>query len=679
MRLICCFYLFLLQFSFVLLAENSAEISNDIDSRNKFIPLPMGMVQPEGWLREEGISAISENGLSADIKQLSNNVWLTGSEIKNGGACGWWPYEQQAYLLDGVTRTAFMMHNEKLLNLVGKTYDAVVKRSENNPAGYFFCKGGGYLEDWQAGTDNGDDNKRWFETGYEGMYWATAVFTRGLIAEYMSTKDKKYLIPLMAYFRHYYNKGRDKNRVGSVITGYELYENRGLASLGPMVECIRLTGDESLYKRAIEIFKNNEDGMLRNYLESNYTTVCHGVTLNELIKLYAIGYILTGEKNYLKASLNAYNFVRNNHIQPHGVHSAQEFLLGRDSLLGTETCDIADYIWSSLWMLRATGNAKFADIIERVFYNAAHIAVTPDYTKHVYFQSPNQIPSMSRGGMDKMFAYATKHSPICCTRNLTRILPNFIGHAVMRTSEGVGVIFYIPSKTTLRINGKPVTIYVETDYPFNGNSKITFRNEKQVVFSLKLRIPEWCLKPRITVNGTLFNVEKAPNGFITLDKTWGKGDVIKINFPMTPKIVKGYEWRLIDDKGKPALFHGHGKQVDLKRFKRGAPYAYVVRGPLTFALPLKSGDDANIALLLNGKLKINVSKPPYKWSWDGKHIPVSIDVEAQKEVWVTDENRRMPSLPLTTYKYDIAKRCIVKLVPYGWSGKYRLTMFPVVE
>lgn len=96
----------------------------------------------------------------------------------------------------------------------------------------------------------------------------------------------------------------------------------------------------------------------------------HGVTFNEVAKLFAMGYSWSGNASLLAASVGAYEMIEKYDMQPHGVNSADEDLNGISPGVATETCDVADFIYSSTWMLRVTGSGKYGDRLEKAFHNA---------------------------------------------------------------------------------------------------------------------------------------------------------------------------------------------------------------------------------------------------------------------------------------------------------------------
>ena len=65
---------------------------------------------------------------------------------------------------------------------------------------------------------------------------------------------------------------------------------------------------------------------------------------------------------------------------------------------GTETCDVAAYMWGQNLLLNISGDGRMADRIERAFFNAAPAAVSRDFKTHVYFQSPNRMANKLPAG-----------------------------------------------------------------------------------------------------------------------------------------------------------------------------------------------------------------------------------------------------------------------------------------
>merc|ERR1712050_142944 len=100
---------------------------------------------------------------------------------------------------------------------------------------------------------------------------------------------------------------------------------------------------------------------------------------NELAKIWGMASGWVGNKEnrsarYLAATVHAYEQLANRDMLPHGVNSAEEALSGIAPNASTETCDVSDFIHSTTWSLRVTGESKYGDYLERAFHNAAPAA-----------------------------------------------------------------------------------------------------------------------------------------------------------------------------------------------------------------------------------------------------------------------------------------------------------------
>ena len=265
------------------------------------------------------------------------------------------------------------------------------------------------------------------------------------------------------------------------------------------------TGDKGLLEKAVAAFEGHNrvhpdaDASLRSLLSTKRATE-HGVTCNEIGKLGAVLYLHTGNRKYLRATISGYRKIDRNHMLADGVCSSTEGLAGNDALASHETCDITEYTWSLGYLLMATGEARYADKIEKAVFNAGPGAVKSDDFKALqYFSCPNQIVADDTSNHNFYFrgsnwmSYRPNPPVQCCPGEVHKIMPNFTARMWMTDAAG-GVVaaMYGPSVLKTRIGGQDVTIVQETQYPFSEHVDFTVRTSKPVKFALSVRIPGWC-------------------------------------------------------------------------------------------------------------------------------------------------------------------------------------------
>jgi len=345
---------------------------------------------------------------------------------------------------------------------------------------------------------------------------------------------------------------------------------------------------------------------------------------------------------------------------PYGLTSGHEELGGVGPFSTTEMCNAVDYSWSSIWLLRITGNATYGDRVERAMFNAAPGGIAPDFKSHVYFLSPNRIDlqhpgKASAGGTP---AYAPKQFPLCCTGNLSRILPNYVMHLWMASGDGgLAATLYGPSETNTVVAGAKVALSTRTDYPFGDEIVINVAPERPVAFPVHLRVPAWCSKPSIAVNGKEQPV-KVDNGFAEIKRTWTAGDVIRLNFPKEARVATGV-------------------------CADGTPYASVFYGPLLFALPIPTvGGDLNAPqpgaqfqyALSKASIPSVIRHPmPARWSWGTSPAPLELTVTGVDATF--GEGFALPKQPVSA---EAGKSQTLTLLPFG-STAFRVSMFGVAE
>jgi len=212
-----------------------------------------------------------------------------------------------------------------------------------------------------------------------------------------------------------------------------------------------------------------------------------------------------------------------------------------------ETCATAYQLRIFDFILRLFGNPRLGDIIERTVYNALFGAQSPD-GRLIRYYTPLEGKRRYHNG-----------DTYCCPNNYRRIISELPSMIYYQTGKGVMINLYTSSDVNITLtDGINLILKQETDYPNSGHIVIQIDPSEPVAFHLMLRIPSWCQKPFISINGIPSDQTYSPGSYADINRIWKAGDKVILNFPM--------EWRLV--KGR----------------QRQAGRAAVMRGPLLFCL-----------------------------------------------------------------------------------------------
>jgi hypothetical protein len=207
-----------------------------------------------------------------------------------------------------------------------------------------------------------------------------------------------------------------------------------------------------------------------------------------------------------------------------------------------ETCVTTTWLQVNAQLLRLTGEARFAEQLERVVLNQLFGAQKPDGSAWGYYvEMEGKKPY--RGSIDGH----------CCLSSGPRgvaLIPTFASSV---DADGVVVNLYDAgtAKLTLR-DGKPVTLTTETIYPSDGKIVITVDTGSAAAFAFKARIPAWCRESTVKVNGKPVDVRTSDDGYAAINRTWAKGDKVELNFKLEPRVIVGDH----KNAGKVAVMYG---------------------------------------------------------------------------------------------------------------------------
>jgi len=217
---------------------------------------------------------------------------------------------------------------------------------------------------------------------------------------------------------------------------------------------------------------------------------------------------------------------------------------------GLETCEaIGNAFWN--WrMLALTGDARYADLMERTLYNGFLAHVSRDGGKFHYL-----CPLASNGNHWQRTPWSST-STSCCAPNALRMIASLPGYMFSTSQEGVWVHLYDSCTMDWRLaDGTELCLAQDARYPWDSNITITLDPERSATFDLNVRIPGWCRNPIVQVNGQPVEGDIASGAYCRIHREWRKGDVVTLQLPM-PVVAVTADPRARFYEGKVALCRG---------------------------------------------------------------------------------------------------------------------------
>jgi DUF1680 family protein len=100
--------------------------------------------------------------------------------------------------------------------------------------------------------------------------------------------------------------------------------------------------------------------------------------------------------------------------------------------------------------------------------------------------------------------------------------------------DALAVHLYGDSTARFDIAGTPVSLVQTSNYPWDGAVSIRVEPDAPVEFTLHLRVPSWCRKATLKVNGVPVDLDAASNdGYAAIRREWQKGDRVELDLDMS--------------------------------------------------------------------------------------------------------------------------------------------------
>lgn len=521
--------------------------------------LPIGSIRPRGWLADQLQRAIDGLGghmdelepdllgkafvtdfNAADLHDLVERVREVIMPGFDESTAASWLCEQSAQYWTGLIQLAYVTQDPALLAKAESWAERVLQRQRRD----------GYIGGYRSGDNLREDYNAW------STNWAL----RALLT-YFEATDRQHvlqachrgLIWFVDHWRDYYTDYVGPVLIESMIIVYLYTGDRRLLDWSN--GCLRWLDANSRWYNTLSAFAS--PGFAYNSV--------HTVTYGECVKLPALIYAATGNQDYLQASVKGIDKILRHGFQRTGAPVSNfEYLSPPGATHATEYCNFATYANTFAWMARITGRAVYGDLLERIVFNGSQGARKKDEKAIAYLSSPNQVFAT-----DKMrnfstdwgsYAYAPVFYVACCPTQSVRLMPEFVRALCLEDQSGG---LYLNAYAPCRIEAGDLSIEVATRYPFEDTVRLAVQAPGPVAKSLSLRIPGWCSRAAVSVNGSELPGEKQPASYLPIERTWRDGDTVEIRFDY-PVTVSAVTCNAVT----------------------GAPPYAVERGPLLYALPI---------------------------------------------------------------------------------------------
>lgn len=327
--------------------------------------------------------------------------------------------------------------------------------------------------------------------------------------------------------------------------------------LEPIVRLYHLTGEQRFLDFATYIVNSGaaegehifETALANEKKPSEYLVVKAYETIScfeGLIEYYRA----TGIEKWRTAAINLGQRIRESEVSLIGCcgcwhelfdNTAQRQFSTKNTGVMQETCVTVTWMKFCHQLLCLTGDAAFADEIERSAYNALLGSINFDKnTKNAGLPFDSYSPLMlgtrarETGGRQTLPGGGIYGCCACIGSAGTGLIP---ATSVLLREDGVAMCLYLAGTVAaFTPTGAPLEISVKTNYPADGTISLRLDTTDEQPFTLALRIPAWSRMTTLAVNGQLTDAH--PGSFAEIKRVWKCGDVVELYLDMRAEVLR---------------------------------------------------------------------------------------------------------------------------------------------
>lgn len=208
----------------------------------------------------------------------------------------------------------------------------------------------------------------------------------------------------------------------------------------------------------------------------------------------------------------------------------------------SETCPGIGSVMLSWRLLLATGEARFADLVERTLFNVVATSPGHDGTSFIYANTLHQrehgtVPDPDHAvGRAASSLRAPWFAVSCCPTNVARTLASVGAYLATVDDGGLQLHQYAPARVSTSLaDGRRIEVEVRTGYPVGGDVHVVVLEDAGSPWTLSLRVPAWAEGARLEVDGSSKPVGP---GTVTVHRRFRAGETVVLSLPMAPRLTR---------------------------------------------------------------------------------------------------------------------------------------------
>lgn len=296
---------------------------------------------------------------------------------------------------------------------------------------------------------------------------------------------------------------------------------------------------------------------------------------------------IVGEKLYITGGIG-------------GTHLGEAFSFPYDLPNDTaysETCAAIGLAFFARRMLEIEAIGEYGDVMEQALYNTVLAGMALDGKSFFYVNPLEVLPEACEKDERKRHVKSMRQKWFgcaCCPPNIARIVSSLGAYVYTANEDTLYTHLYVGSQIGCSLGGEQFKMLVESDFPWEGDVKVTLCAAGRVHGTLAFRIPGWCKRaevlaraddvtlaecqvqggelvtkasmqadderfihnrPSVRLDGGRTVTVRLEKGYAYLTGEWRDGDEIFLTFPMESRMISA-NTKVRENVGKVAFTRG---------------------------------------------------------------------------------------------------------------------------